>query len=71
VIAAAERVTDTTVPAVECPRRPGDPPILVASAERIRQHLGWEPRKPALEQMIFDAWEFARANPHGYPKPRG
>ena len=50
----------------EAPRRPGDPPMLVAAGDRIRSELGWEPRKPALEEMVADAWAFARAHPRGY-----
>ncbi len=68
VIAAAELVTGTAIPTIECPRRPGDPPMLVAASEKIRSVLGWQPRKPELAEMIADAWEFARANPHGYEK---
>src|SRR5579875_2979890 len=66
VIAAAERVTGQAIPAVPAPRRPGDPPRLVAASQRIREELGWEPRKPELETMIADAWAFLRAHPHGY-----
>ncbi|MGO9753252.1 MAG: UDP-glucose 4-epimerase GalE [Solirubrobacteraceae bacterium] len=61
VIAAAEQVTGTTIPTVECSRRPGDPPMLVAASDRIRSVLGWQPHKPALTEMIADAWEFAQA----------
>jgi UDP-glucose 4-epimerase len=32
----------------------------------IRAELGWEPRKPGLEQMVADAWAFAQAHPNGY-----
>jgi UDP-glucose 4-epimerase len=66
VIAAAEAVTGARVETREAPRRPGDPPMLVAAGERIRAELGWEPRKPELEQMIGDAWAFAQAQPDGY-----
>ena len=66
VIAAVERVTGTTIPVDEQPRRPGDPPALVASAEKIAAELGWRARKPSLEAMITDAWAFAQAHPHGY-----
>jgi UDP-glucose 4-epimerase len=66
VIAAAEQVTGVEIPAVERPRRPGDPPMLVAASERIRSVLGWEPRKPSLTEMIADAWAFAQARPNGY-----
>jgi UDP-glucose 4-epimerase len=66
VIAAARAVTGIEIPAEEAPRRPGDPPMLVAAAALIRSELGWEPRKPGLEQMVGDAWAFAQAHPKGY-----
>ncbi|HUA49462.1 MAG TPA: UDP-glucose 4-epimerase GalE [Solirubrobacteraceae bacterium] len=66
VIAAAVAVTGRDIPANEAPRRPGDPPMLVAAGELIRSELGWEPRKPGLEQMVADAWTFAQAHPKGY-----
>jgi UDP-glucose 4-epimerase len=66
VIAAAERVTGQHVPVREVGRRPGDPAILVAGSEKIRSELGWSPKKPALEDMIGDAWAFAQAHPTGY-----
>jgi UDP-glucose 4-epimerase len=66
VIAAAESVTGAEIPTHEAPRRPGDPPMLVATSDLIRSELGWEPRKPALEQMVADAWAFAQAHPRGY-----
>lgn len=67
VIEAARAVTNEEIPANEAPRRPGDPPQLVAASDLIRSELGWRPRKPALEEMVADAWAFARANPDGYP----
>jgi UDP-glucose 4-epimerase len=66
VIAAAAEVTGASIPTREAPRRPGDPPMLVAASQKIRSELGWEPRKPALEAMVSDAWAFASAHPHGY-----
>jgi len=66
VIATAESVTGKTIPTREAPRRSGDPPMLVAASERIRAELGWTPSKPALEQIVADAWAFAQARPHGY-----
>jgi UDP-glucose 4-epimerase len=67
VIAAAERVTGSAVPFVERPRRPGDPPMLVAASEKIRAELGWKAVKPSLEEILADAWAFHQANPTGYP----
>ncbi len=66
VIAAAEEVTGVRVETKSAPRRPGDPPRLVAASALIRSELGWQPRKPALQEMVADAWTFARAHPHGY-----
>jgi UDP-glucose 4-epimerase len=66
VIAAAEEVTGETVAVEEAPRRPGDPPMLVAAGAKIRSELGWEPRRPALAEMVGDAWSFAQARPAGY-----
>jgi UDP-glucose 4-epimerase len=66
VIAATQTVTGREIPTREAPRRPGDPPMLVAASERIREQLGWEPRKPELEEIVADAWAFAQAHPRGY-----
>src|SRR3954447_5126532 len=67
VVEAAERVVGHAIPTRDEPRRPGDPPQLVAASDRIRSELGWLARKPALETMIADAWEWAQAHPDGYP----
>jgi UDP-glucose 4-epimerase len=66
VIAAAETVTGRPVVVREGPRRPGDPPMLVAASQRIQAELGWRARKPQLAEMVADAWAFAQARPHGY-----
>jgi UDP-glucose 4-epimerase len=66
VIDVAREVTDCEIEVREAPRRPGDPPRLVAASELIRAELGWEARKPELERMIADAWAFAQARPEGY-----
>jgi UDP-glucose 4-epimerase len=66
VVAAAREVTGVEVDTREAPRRPGDPPMLVAASDLIRSELGWEPRKPSLEDMVADAWAFARTHPNGY-----
>jgi UDP-glucose 4-epimerase len=57
VIEAGARVTGRPVPSEEGERRPGDPPVLVASAERAANELGWRP-EASLEEMIADAWAF-------------
>jgi UDP-glucose 4-epimerase len=65
VVDAARRVTGREIDAREEPRRPGDPPELVATFDRIRAELGWEPEK-SLEEMIADAWAWHQAHPDGY-----
>jgi UDP-glucose 4-epimerase len=65
VIETARTVTGREIPAIEEDRRPGDPPILVAGAQRAATELGWEPRK-GLEDMIGDAWAWHQAHPGGY-----
>ncbi len=66
VIETARRVTGHPIPAIEAPRRPGDPPRLVASSARIRQELGWQPNIPELERIIASAWEWHSSHPQGY-----
>ena len=66
VVDAARRVTGRHIEAIESPRRPGDPAVLVASSDKIRAELGWRPEKPELEAMISDAWEWMQAHPGGY-----
>lgn len=66
VIETARQVTGHPIPTHEISRRPGDAPRLVASAEKIRRELGWEPQHPELHQIIASAWEWHRTHPHGY-----
>jgi len=63
VIEVARRVTGREIPVPVAPRRPGDPPRLVASAERIRRALDWTPRRPALEDIVESAWRWMRRQP--------
>jgi UDP-glucose 4-epimerase len=58
VIDAARAVTGREIKALDGPRRPGDPAVLVASSDRIRQELGWAPQKADLKTMVADAWSF-------------
>ena len=62
VIATAEQVTGLSVPAVDEPRRAGDPAVLIASSERAKRVLGWEPRRPELGTIVADAWEHLQAH---------
>ena len=67
VIETCEKVTGRKIPAVEKPRRQGDPPRLVASAEKAVRELGWKPRYPKLEDIVATAWAWHKAHPRGYP----
>jgi UDP-glucose 4-epimerase len=66
VIAAAEAAVGRPIDYEVGPRRPGDPPVLVASAERAKAVLGWTARRPDLEEMVGSAWAWLRAHPDGY-----
>lgn len=66
VIACVEKVAGKKLPAKENPARLGDPPRLVASHERIRAEVGWQPRH-SLEDIVTSAWRWRRKNPQGYP----
>ena len=67
VIQTCETVTGKKIRAIEKPRRPGDPPMLVASAEKAFRELNWKPRYPKLQQIVATAWEWHRTHPQGYP----
>jgi UDP-glucose 4-epimerase len=66
VIAAVERVTRLEVKRRSAPRRPGDPAVLYASAERIRSDFGWKPTRPDIDTIVADAWRWHSAHPHGF-----
>jgi UDP-glucose 4-epimerase len=66
VIDAVRRVSGFGVPYRICPRRPGDPAALVASSERARRELGWQPRFSALDEIVLSAWRWREAHPNGY-----
>jgi len=67
VIQTCEKITGKKIPAHEKPRRPGDPPKLVASAEKAFRELGWKPKFPKLEDIIATAWAWHKTHPKGYP----
>lgn len=60
VIEACRRVTDLPIAAIDADRRPGDPAVLVASSARAIAELGWSPTRTDLDEVVADAWEFAR-----------
>lgn len=63
VIDTAETVTGRTIRVRYEPRRPGDPPVLVADSAGIRATWGWEPRRASLQRIIEDAWQWERRFP--------
>jgi UDP-glucose-4-epimerase GalE len=66
VIHVAEEVTGKKVTIREGPRRPGDPPALVASAAKAQQILGWQPHYTDLRAIMETAWNWHRTHPRGY-----
>jgi UDP-glucose-4-epimerase GalE len=66
VIETVAQVTGKNVPAIKGPRRAGDPPVLVASSERIQRELGWRPRYIDLTSIVETAWRWHSTHPKGY-----
>jgi UDP-glucose 4-epimerase len=67
VVETCRKVTGHPIPAVERPRRPGDPPKLVASSKKIAAELGWKPKFAKLQDIVASAWAWHKAHPNGYP----
>jgi UDP-glucose-4-epimerase GalE len=68
VIQTAEAITGKPIPVQYGLRRPGDPPALVASAEKIARELGWKAKYPHLREIVQTAWNWFSKHPNGYPK---
>ena len=68
VIETARKVTGHAIPAVEQPRRAGDSARLVASPNKIKKELGWEPKNTNMQDILSSAWEWHTTHPHGYGK---
>jgi UDP-glucose 4-epimerase len=66
VIAACRKITGKKIDTVEKPRRLGDPPRLIASSEKIKRELGWQPQFQSLDAIIESAWKWHQKFPHGY-----
>lgn len=58
VVDSVRRVTGCAVPVEACPRRPGDPAVLVASSDKIKRELGWKPKFAELDVIIASAWDW-------------
>ena len=68
VVDMAREVTGRSIPTRVVARRPGDPAVLVASSDKIRRELGWEPKYPDLRTIMEMAWNWHLSNPKGYAK---
>ena len=68
VIETARKVTGHAIPAAESPRRPGDPARLVASPQKIKDELGWNPAHTNMDDILSSAWEWHKSHPNGYKK---
>ena len=66
IIKACEKVTGKKIATQEGPRRPGDPPALFASPEKITREIGWKAKITDLDQIVASAWNWFKAHPHGY-----
>jgi UDP-glucose 4-epimerase len=66
MIDACRKVTGSKIDIVEKPRRPGDPPRLIASSEKIEGDLGWKPQFQSLDVIIESAWKWHQKFPRGY-----
>ena len=66
VIDTARRVTGREIRTNLGPRRAGDPAILVASSDRIKSELGWQPQFQDLEVIVDSAWRWMQSHPNGY-----
>ena len=66
VIDSCSKITGRNIDIVEKPRRPGDPPRLIASSEKIKRELGWQPQFQSLDAIIESAWKWHQKFPRGY-----
>ncbi|HKX30446.1 MAG TPA: UDP-glucose 4-epimerase GalE [Blastocatellia bacterium] len=68
VVEMARQVTGKWISTEAAPRRAGDPPVLIASPDKIMRDLGWTPRHSELDRIIESAWRWHCEHPHGYGK---
>jgi UDP-glucose 4-epimerase len=66
VIDCCRKITGRKIDTVEKQRRPGDPPRLIASSEKITNELAWRPQFQSLDAIIESAWKWHQKFPHGY-----
>lgn len=66
IIKACEKVTGKTLKVIEEARRAGDPDVLIAKSDKIRQNLNWEPKYSSVETIVAHAWKWHSQHPFGY-----
>lgn len=66
MLEAAREVTGKEIPAKVVPRRKGDPSTLIASSDKAREILGWEPKNTNVSEIIASAWNWHQSHPHGF-----
>ena len=66
VIESCRKITGQKIPAIEKPRRPGDPARLIAASDNIQRDLGWSPRFQNIDAIIESAWRWHQKFPSGY-----
>jgi UDP-glucose 4-epimerase len=66
VVQTCERISGRKIPVIEKPRRPGDPPLLIAASGKIKSELGWSPKYQSIDKIIESAWAWHLNNPNGY-----
>ncbi|RYL94338.1 UDP-glucose 4-epimerase GalE [Sporolactobacillus sp. THM7-4] len=66
IIEAARKVTGKAIPAVVAPRRAGDPSTLIASSDKAKAVLGWNPEHTTIPEILKDAWQWHSTHPKGY-----
>ena len=66
VIESCRKITGRKIETIEKPRRPGDPPRLIASSKRIKKELGWQPQFESLDAIVESAWKWHQKFPRGY-----
>ena len=69
VIESCRKVTGRQIPIVEKARRPGDPPRLIATSEKMKRELGWQPKFQRLDDIVESAWKWHQKFPRGYRHP--
>lgn len=68
IIETVKEITKQNIPAKIADRRPGDPAVLIASADKAKNTLGWRPTRTTIQNIIQDAWDWHVTHPNGYEK---